>query len=164
MGTNGLMATSIASPTVNACAGLVAVTRCGERVEPVVLIFDSQLDLAWFAGIYEGEGNIYARKSGHAGIAIRISSTDRDIVARICAVMGFGTVDVRSVRETHLGTKPQYRWTLSRFEQVQAVVAVCWPWLGARRRAQALTMLQRSARAHAALHLPRQARLALYGG
>jgi hypothetical protein len=99
-------------------------------------------DLAWAAGLFEGEGCITV---GYRGKEYRytlgqltLSMKDEDVVRHFAEVIGFGKV--------YLGGKSNegmWRWAVTRFEHVQAIVAMFWPWLGSRRRARAREVLER---------------------
>ena len=97
-------------------------------------------DLAWAAGLFEGEGSIVKGKRGEGGGQNRsprlaLSMTDEDIVRRFAGIVDCGTISL--YQPPFENRKLQYKWSCSRFEHVQAIVAVFWPWLGERRRAKA---------------------------
>lgn len=90
-------------------------------------------DIAWAAGLFEGEGCFVLTKypnrlSPHAAMQM----TDEDVVRRFAAVVGFGTISVRQPRRP--GYKHAWHWQTTSFQTVQALGAMFWPWLGSRRR------------------------------
>lgn len=94
-------------------------------------------DLAWAAGLFEGEGNVGLFQSRWSRLGI--TSTDRDVLEKFQAVfpaMGriYGPYDQ--------GHKPFWSWQVSKFEHVQAIIAGIWPWLCSRRRARAADVLR----------------------
>lgn len=96
-------------------------------------------DLAWAAGLFEGEGCFfYARpsKAHRYGVAgATLAMTDLDIVERFAEVMGFGLV--RKMTNQGPPTRKQmYVWRAGGFEHVQATAGLLWKWLGPRRREQ----------------------------
>jgi hypothetical protein len=87
-------------------------------------------ELAWAAGLFEGEGNFYRPPTG--GYQASLSMTDEDSVLRFQRAVGFGLVVEQKRRA---GLKTLYRWRVANFQHVQALAALLWPGLGARRRA-----------------------------
>lgn len=88
--------------------------------------------VGWLAGIYEGEGSC-AITSGRA-IRVEIVMTDKDVVDRVCALVGFGVVHTLTQRnEKH---KPVYRWSIGSSEAVEFLTLIL-PMLGKRRSARA---------------------------
>lgn len=100
----------------------------------------TKLDMAWVAGLFEGEGcfGSYLSNKSRSFVA-RIGMTDQDVVRRFAAIMGHGWVAIKPPRHDH--HQVQYVWTASGFEGFQATVAALWPWLGERRRRRAKEIL-----------------------
>jgi hypothetical protein len=97
-------------------------------------------DLAWAAGLFEGEGCVHVgvRKSGTHVLRLVLSMTDRDVVERMGQIMSVGRVYEVPKHATWQGHwKTQYRWVVDRADHIQAALAMFWPWLGDRRRAKA---------------------------
>lgn len=100
-----------------------------------------RVSIAWAAALFEGEGCIRAtnatalpgRKYQHLSLAM----TDLDVVDRFHEIVGPGR---RSVIHQER-RKPMYRWECGKFEDVQAIIAAFWPFLGLRRRAKAMEVL-----------------------
>lgn len=88
--------------------------------------------IAWLAGIYEGEGTC-SITNGRA-IRVEIVMTDQDIVERVQSITGFGTV--RTVAQRAENHKQAYRWSIGSAEAVAFLEAIM-PWLGNRRAARA---------------------------
>jgi hypothetical protein len=65
--------------------------------------------------------------------------TDEDVVRRFRDVVGIGTVAERLPRPP--GQKMQWAWSVSSREHVQAVAAMFWGFLGARRRVRVKELL-----------------------
>lgn len=102
-------------------------------------------DIAWCAGLYEGEGSISIKKRGGLPQSVRLSiqSTDRDVLVVFQERMQMGYLTaVRARRPGELGKKPISAWSCGRFEDVQLAVALFWPWLGTRRREQVTAALR----------------------
>src|SRR5712691_2189063 len=92
-------------------------------------------ETAWAGGLFEGEGCFGLYSSGKRSfdrLNANVTSTDRDVLERFLAAVGFG-----SITGPWPGTnKPRYRWTAHSFERFQALGAMLWPYLGERRRAK----------------------------
>lgn len=93
-------------------------------------------DIAWVAGVFEGEGCIRARK-GNYGAQVSIRMDDQDVIARIHAIMGFGNFYDIQERRSSGRVVTQYNYQIASAEHVIAFLAAVWKYLGARRRAKA---------------------------
>lgn len=89
--------------------------------------------LAWAAGIFEGEGCITFSSKSRAIQAI-VVSTDSDVLQQFKDIVGFGTLG-KLITIKHW--KPKGNWYCSSFEEVQTLVAMLWPWLKSRRKTKA---------------------------
>ena len=114
----------------------VARQRCS-RFEPA--------ELAWAAGFFEGEGTVALNGSAPRLWLPQASAQGiPEVLARFqAAVGGLGSISGPYVLKNPWSKLPQYRWGLSRFEHVQAVIAMFWPWMSARRRSGARAVLLR---------------------
>ena len=100
-------------------------------------------DIAWLAGLIEGEGSIF----GQTGTTDRARSrwifslemTDKDVVERAAKIWGHGSVrQIPARQRPHaLGRKDIYVWRFENRAQVYALLAAIYPWLGNRRKAKA---------------------------
>lgn len=99
------------------------------------------IDLGWVAGIIEGEGTFVssARRHGRLYPKIAVQMTDQDVISRLHAVTGIGTVTTLTVRG--LMTKPSYTWRVSRLVDVVALCGAIRALMGARRLMQLDAML-----------------------
>ena len=107
--------------------------------------------LAWAAGLYEGEGSIYLdrsdqrRRDGRVRIGMSLSTTDQDVAmcfwdyVRVGAVFGPYTAAK--------GTKPYWTWHLRNATQVKALATELAPLLSIRRRKQIAEALSEKATA-----------------
>ena len=98
--------------------------------------------IAWFAGLFEGEGCIEIAKNG--GVRLTIRMTDRDIIERVNDLFPCSKitqVTPKPARPEHNQPKTQYCWRISRPEQVEEVLDLIFPLLGKRRRAKAIELL-----------------------
>ena len=102
----------------------------------------SREDLAWAAGLFEGEGCILNRFHNDRVLAVgaRISTyTDLDVLQRFKDIIGFGKITGPYQRYGPDGSpyKTSWSWKADSFEEAQATIALLWPWLGKRRREKA---------------------------
>lgn len=89
----------------------------------------SPLDLAWFAGLFEGEGSILFR--GDNASRISISMTDLDILDRVQKIFG-GTVVAATRSNMPSHWKNAWIWTLSSEKSYDLLTSIR-PLLGERR-------------------------------
>ena len=95
------------------------------------------VEIAWVAGIFEGEGTIVA-SSSRKSLRLQLQMTDEDIVHRFAAIVGVGQINSMKRGEN----KTIYYWTCAQQEAVNAFVKAVWPWLGSRRRRRYLELTQ----------------------
>lgn len=95
----------------------------------------NSFDIAWCAGLFEGEGCIY--RCNKTDIRLQIYLTDHDVLARHASIAG-GKVTGPYDKPT--GRKPQWSWTEARQSQVRDLLSAWWPYLGSRRRARAIEL------------------------
>jgi hypothetical protein len=104
-------------------------------------------ELAWAAGLFEGEGTFVVFKNGGPAAyrypQAKVSMTDEDVVRRFGDVLGFGTVNgpYDSYGARGKRRKPIWTWHGNGLEKTQALVAAFWPWFGERRRGRAAEVL-----------------------
>ena len=94
------------------------------------------MNIAWMAGMYEGEGCI-ERTSAH-GYRLNITSTDFDVLEKIQAFAG-GYVHPKKVYKDHY--KSQWIWRLGDKKGVKNLLTGMLPFLGNRRAYDALNAL-----------------------
>lgn len=94
------------------------------------------IDIAWCAGLYEGEGTVIYGPNHKGPLAVRISSTDRDVLELMRERSGIGTV-TGPYSPNGFGKKPWHLWSARGFAAV-ALLNDMMPWLGERRAARAL--------------------------
>jgi hypothetical protein len=99
-------------------------------------------DIIWAAGLFEGEGTILLG-APKTYAQVRLGMTDRDVVERFARIMGFGAIATyQGVNGVRGPRKPLILWRAGGYEKTQALVAAFWPWMGTRRRAQAVKALR----------------------
>jgi hypothetical protein len=101
-----------------------------------------QTDVAWFAGIFEGEGCISIEKNG--ALRLTVAMTDRDIIERIDALFPSAN-GTRPMTLQHRKDGTPYRqrhcWRIGG-EPAGAVLTTILPWLGQRRSEAARAALE----------------------
>lgn len=99
-------------------------------------------DLAWAAGLFEGEGCVsaYVRRNGSVQMQIRLEMTDGDVVERFALIMGCGNVSIRPPQREHW--LPLHSWRVYEAEKVRDCIQRLLPFLGKRRTARAQEVLR----------------------
>jgi hypothetical protein len=95
-------------------------------------------EIAWAAGLFEGEGTITA---SNEQFVVRLVNTDEAIVRRLADIVPFGTIYGPYNRQERDGfrRKPIWVWIAARENGLDAL-ALMWPWLSDRRRKRALEL------------------------
>lgn len=89
--------------------------------------------IAWVAGIFEGEGTLVLTPQGQWQLVVKM--TDEDIVRRLRLHTGVGLIGALKPQQAHW--KPQWRWSVTNVRDVDAVLSLIRPYLGKRRGARA---------------------------
>jgi hypothetical protein len=95
------------------------------------------IDVAWAAGLFEGEGNLTLR--GKSSAEAVIGMTDRDVIEHFLTVVGFGNLTCE--RRSNPRHNNVYRWSASNATDVRILIEMFLPFLGERRRQRALEVL-----------------------
>lgn len=98
-----------------------------------------RIEVAWAAGLFDGEGWVGMARSGRAGYKyLRLAigqAAPPDVLHRFKAAVGVG--DVQGPYKSKPGCKLHYQYRVRGFEKVQAVVAMLWPFLSRPKKDQA---------------------------
>ena len=89
----------------------------------------SPRDLAWLAGLFEGEGCIWEKRGRPI---LEIAMTDEDPVRHAHAVAGVGVVNQK--RQVTKGGKHIWVWSVGRIEHAVGLAMTLYPMLGERRQ------------------------------
>lgn len=89
--------------------------------------------IAWFAGLYEGEGSLALAGREKQRAYIQIDMTDQDVVERCHALFG-GTLYGPVFKNSGFNIKPMFQWRLNSQENVWNLLDEIYPYLGERRR------------------------------
>lgn len=101
----------------------------------------SREDVAWAAGLFEGEGNISGYAKARRGFRLALWMTDADVVKRFSDIVQVGSFGGPYNYPSAPNSKPLYRWRTGSFEHGQYVLAMLWPYLGIRRKQRAREVL-----------------------
>lgn len=96
-------------------------------------------NIAWAAGLFEGEGCINAANAKRSP-SLAIAMTDEDVLRKFYAIIGLGSLN-GPYRADRPGWKPIWMWHCGGHKQVQAVLAAMYPFLCSRRQSRALEVL-----------------------
>ena len=106
--------------------------------------FDTH-ELAWAAGLFDGEGTIGVRRSGKQArlrrIAMAIGMTHRPAVQRFCSAVRIGKVYDGRIASSRSNAKPVHLWAVYNHEHTQYVVALLWNYLSPEKKEQAKAAL-----------------------
>jgi len=93
--------------------------------------------LAWAAGLFDGEGSTSIARRG---VRLAVKQHEPTVLLKFQDAVGLGTVYGPYAIK---GREGFFEWSfvVTRFEHVQAVVAMLWPWLGPVKRYQARVAL-----------------------
>lgn len=98
-------------------------------------------ELAWAAGLFDGEGSIGLYSAGREGqykhLKAAVGQADTAVLIRFnAAVGGFGRL-MGPYKGSKNTRKPQYMLAFHGYERCQVVVAFMWQWLSPPKRLQA---------------------------
>lgn len=88
------------------------------------------VDIAWAAGLLEGEGSFTTKGRNHTAIRVHCHMTDRDILERLQELFGGHIYPIKK-RETHW--KDAWAWCLSSEEDAARCMELIRPHMGSRR-------------------------------
>lgn len=93
----------------------------------------SSQDIAYMAGIFDGEGWFVTNRS--TGPRACIAMTDEDVINRLFITTGIGRLE--SPRKTRPTSKTQYKWVINKHEDVEDFIYTILPFLSQRRSSRA---------------------------
>lgn len=98
-------------------------------------------EIAWAAGLFEGEGTCCVVRNGKSLRAtVELTSTDEDVVRKFHRIMGCGKLTCRD----RPPNKPAWKWYAYSAGIVIEVLTVLLPFLGERRTKEAEVVLERA--------------------
>lgn len=97
--------------------------------------------LAWVAGVFEGEGTFTYRTysgTGRKQVTLRVVMTDLDVIERLHAYTGIGHIYgpyiSKNLKKDGTSRKPAYHWAVTSQEDVIELGEAMFAWLGERRK------------------------------
>lgn len=103
-----------------------------EQVGPPLNLL-SDVQVAWLAGLFEGEGCV--SRKGKTRIGLHVQMTDHDIIQRLREITGVGHVfGPLKTQKAHY--KPTWVWAVQVDSRARQIAALLYPQLGIRRRAK----------------------------
>ena len=92
------------------------------------------LELAWAAGLIEGEGSVWIKSGPYPAAIVQLSMTDEDVVRKLHKIFQIGDVYIQKpgVRSVKL----QWKWRVSAQSHVAWVLDLLYPLMGSRRKVQ----------------------------
>lgn len=125
----------------SACKSCEAERKRVIKPEPVLSM--SPVDLAWLAGLLEGEGCFMLTRLSKEQLGtyryplIRLGMVDQDVIERAHSLTGFGTVS-HQYPPSHRArqVQPTWVWAVSRTKEALLLMRTLYPHMGARRREQ----------------------------
>lgn len=101
-------------------------------------------DIAWAAGLFEGEGTWIVRPpkgNGNATAVVALQMRDRDVVERFASIMGCGKITCERRSERNPKHSDMWRWTTAKRADVRRITELLVPYLGQRRAERARDVL-----------------------
>lgn len=95
--------------------------------------------IAWIAGILEGEGSFIIRHDQNF-IVITCSMTDEDIIDRLALFSGIGNKNIKQASQPH--HKIQYKWSVSKRRDIEEFLPLILPYMGKRRSNKIIEVMQ----------------------
>lgn len=104
------------------------------------------VDIAWLAGIIEGEGTILIpQNAGRHYPSVRVRMTDKDIIYGLQSITGMGNVILgEKPKEDHY--KQSWQWHVCKRQDVARLLLAIVPLMGERRTARILEAAEALAR------------------
>lgn len=85
-------------------------------------------EVAWVAGLLEGEGSFMVQKKG--SLCVSCSMTDEDVVRKLHELTGMGSVITDKLR---IGRRQVYTWRIANRSKVVELITYLRPYMGSRR-------------------------------
>lgn len=101
----------------------------------------TEVETAWAAGLFEGEGSIVCHKIINRANSYRVTLTmtmvDRDVVERFYHIVGVGSF-LGPYKGQRDGNQEKYVWQVQNFSGCLLILEKFLPYLGARRKEKAI--------------------------
>lgn len=109
---------------------------------------NKDINIAWAAGIFEGEGSFYLRSRNDRNnkyARAQVQMTDLDIMKRFYEIVGIGNLS-GELRKNNPNRKPYWSWSVSGYDNVEQIYKLFKPYLGERRTNMAEYVLENAAK------------------
>lgn len=92
--------------------------------------------IAWFAGLFEGEGCIHRPDTRHKVVHISMRMTDRDTIEKVNTLFPMPN-GIHSRPQTGRGSQVLWEWSCAKGDTIIAILQLILPYLGQRRTEKA---------------------------
>lgn len=104
---------------------------------------DEQLELAWAAGFYDGEGStVFLLNQNSGRISVEIAQIDRRVLDRFQKAVGLGKVYGPYTKKSATGNRV-WNFCCRRNESTLKILKKLWPYLGEVKKQQALLAVEK---------------------
>ncbi len=97
----------------------------------------NEVDAAYAAGLYEGEGSTSFSDKANRRLTVEIGMTDREPLDRFARIFDWHVLgpykNKSSLRKSH---KPWYKFRAQSYDGAMKIVTAIWPYLSPRRKGQ----------------------------
>lgn len=98
-------------------------------------------NIAWFAGIFEGEGCIHRPDKRHKIVHLSLRMTDRDTVEKVNALFPMPN-GIHSRTQTGKGYKLLWEWSCAKGDTIVNILNLILPYLSERRTKRARILIE----------------------
>lgn len=97
-------------------------------------------DIAWAAGLFEGEGCIAETGNGPNNPLLQMTMTDKDVMEKFVSIVGYGNLtQVNRMAPSQMKHwKTQWKWAVRKKSEVKRMLLMFLPYFGERRACKAL--------------------------
>ena len=113
------------------------------KSDPIVVPFAeaTEAEIAWVAGLYEGEGTTGTMGVNRAYVNVRIVIRELEVLERVRQIVGCGGI-YRRENDKRPCNSITHVWILSKQAEVDGFIDTVWPWLSSRRKQQFYDVLE----------------------
>ena len=121
-----------------------SVRQPGHRRDREIPLSMSEADIAWLAGLLEGEGSFFMSRCPNKGVmysypCIVVDMTDRDVIDRVAGFFGTKVYPYKNLKRPE--HKEIYKSMISGSRAVE-FMQMLLPWMGVRRSAKIKELLE----------------------
>lgn len=97
---------------------------------------NDEIQWAWLAGFYDGEGCTLTHRSNRYAINLVIMQNDKGVLEKAQSIAG-GTI-IGPFKYGQNNSKPCYRWSISSYDNCTETLERMWPYLSEVKQKQAV--------------------------